>query len=285
MLSHLQRKLIYRPERGPVVWDRSILPEQWIESVVVEGHDQLPLHGWWVRSPSISKETERRIVLLFPGNAGHRGRRVRAMRQFLELGWDVLAVDYRGYAENPGAPSEEAIAADAHQIWSYSRSHLGYGAERIVLCGQSLGGGVAVRLAAELCELPHPPQSPAGVILRGTFSSLRDAGRHLYPWLPVSWLLREHYPSRERIRKIQCPILVIHGQRDRVIPFSQAEELFATIRESAAAEMGHRFVPIPEADHNDMLLVAAEQIYEAMRDFLGQVTTSRIERGPQHETA
>ena len=125
---------------------------------------------------------------------------------------------------------------------------------RIVYFGESLGTGVAVRLAAE--------EPPAALILRSPFTSLADVGAHHYSMLPVRWLLRERYASIDRIARIRCPLLVIAGDRDTIVPIAFSERLFA------AAAQPKRMVRIDGASHNDLELLAGRRLIEAVDRFL-----------------
>src|SRR5690606_3949179 len=131
---------IYRPLRGPVAVDREAVPSGIVREIHVRADDGLILHGWHATSKIAAEDDRSRpLVLFFPGNSGHRGRRQRDLELFTQIGADVLLVDYRGYAENKGRPSEMSIAADARAIWRFAIGTLQRLPERIVLLGGSLG--------------------------------------------------------------------------------------------------------------------------------------------------
>ncbi len=115
------------------------------------------------------------LVLFFHGNAGDRRGRVDYCQVFNGARADVFVIDYRGYADNPGSPNETGLLKDARALWKYATETCNVDASRIVLFGESLGGGVAVGLAHEVCAAGTPP---AGLIVRSTFSSLTDAVAH-----------------------------------------------------------------------------------------------------------
>lgn len=264
-----QRSLIYQPEKGPVT------PAQWglglstLEEIAVATDDGLLLHGWLLFADHPSEDHARRLVILFSGNAGHRGYRVPILRGFQSLGWDSLICDYRGFAENTGRPTEELLAKDARTIWNDALGR-GYRPGDIVLCGQSLGGGVAARLASELCR---EGLRPAGLILRATFTSLVDMGRYHYPWLPNQLILLDRFASLEFIGQIDCPILMVHGVRDNVVPYDLGRRLFRAAPEAACNGVPKLLLTLPDAGHDDLMLQPPREEFEVWRKFLQSVET------------
>jgi hypothetical protein len=209
-------------------------------------------------------------VLYFPGNAGNRAYRELELRLLTDAGADAILFDYRGYGDSPGEPSEEGLARDARAVWRFATETNKIEPRRLVLFGESLGGGVAVRLASDLSE-QHTP--PAGLILRSTFSSLTDAAAHHFPWLPVRWVLIDRFPSERRIRDVTCPILQLHGRRDTIVPFRLGQKLFAAAPEKSASGIAKRFVELPNANHNDVIETSHGEVLAAVRDFLSKVTS------------
>jgi len=270
MIVLIQRKLIYRRLRGKVKLDPAAVPSGVVREVRVQADDGLTLHGWRAASRSTAADGERRpLILFFPGNAGHRGCRLRDFELITQLGADVMLVDYRGYAENKGRPTEAWLAADARAVWQHAVEQLEVPPERIVLLGGSLGGGVATRLAHELCE---QGTAPAGLILRATFTSLVDAGAALYPWLPMERLLVERFPSIERIAHVTCPLLVLHGARDRIVPIEQGRRLFAAAQPQSSCGVEKRFVELPDAGHNDIIHTGWDELRAAFSRFFSDIT-------------
>jgi len=275
MFTLLQRKLIYIPLREAVSTRETGLPADQIRDVQITTDDGLTLGGWLVLAdgalPASTDDRDalaadkRPLIVYFAGNGGHRGYRLQEIDQFINLGCHVLYFDYRGYADNPGSPTESDFARDARSVWRYATADLGVSPARILLWGESLGGAVATRLAAEVCEEGDVPR---GLMLRGTFTSLVEAGGWHYPWLPVRWVLIDRYPSIERIPRVTCPLLVIHGRQDQIVPFEMGERLFSAAPDRSHNAVEKTFVALPDAGHNDVMFVAAEEVEQAVRTFL-----------------
>lgn len=279
MLTLFQRRLIYQPTQADAIDPQfsGLLAGQ-CEKVAVKTTDGLELHGWYLRAAATGAPrggTEATngqgsvpVVIYFPGNAGHRGYRAIELDVLSRLGADVYLFDYRGYGDNPGSPSEEKLADDAQSIWQMVTGQRGVKPSRVFLLGESLGGGVATRLAADVCAAGTPP---AGLILRSTFSSLVDVAAHHYWWLPVRALLVDRFPSTDRIASVTCPILVIHGTADTIVPFANGRRLFEAAPDQSRQSIAKTFVPLRDAGHNDILYVARDEYRKAVRDFFERV--------------
>lgn len=280
LLAFLQRRLIYLPMRGPVSRDMAGEWADRLQDVEVKAADGLALKGWLVTAgadASTDPAKDRPLVIYFQGNAAHRGRRSKQFGMFCELGCDVLIVDYRGYGENAGSPSEAGLNHDADAVWQYATEELKRPASQIILFGESLGGGVATGLASRLSDRGVVP---GGLLIRASFSSLVDAARFHYPWLPVDWLLYDRFPSVDRIASISCPVMVMHGDQDRIVPFEQGQELYSAAPERAANGIQKRFVRLSGAGHNDILYIAADQVRSALEAFLGEVRSLHADVNP-----
>lgn len=212
------------------------------------------LDGWFV--PARPQETARGLVLFFHGNAGNIGHRLDYLRMFHDLGLATLIVDYRGYGLSSGTPSEEGTYRDAEAVWRHAAHALGFPAERIVLFGESLGGGVAMQLAAQ--------RRPGAVVLASTFTSVPDMGAELYPLLPIRWLAHIRYDNLKRLPQIACPILVIHSRDDEIVPFAHGRRLFE------AARGPKEFLELT-GGHNEGFVFAREAWVRHLDDFLRRV--------------
>ena len=244
-----QRQMMYFPSPDVGSPADAGLPQA--EAVTFTAEDGVTLGGWFAPTAN-----PRATVIVFNGNAGNRSYRADIAQRLNAAGFSVLLFDYRGYGDSGGVPTEEGLARDARAARRYALSRADVDANRVVYFGESLGSGVAVRLAAE--------QPPRALILRSPFTSFVDVGRIHYGYLPVGWLLRDRYASIDRIAQVKTPVLMIAGSNDTIVPASLSRRLF-----DAALEP-KRLVIVEGADHNDDVLIAGPQVIEAITAFLSQ---------------
>ena len=279
MLAVLQRQLIYQPTRvSQLPISESGFRRGSGEEISLPTPDGLQLGGWHILPSSLNAAaaadfdrclTEgRKVVLFFHGNGGHRGHRDLEYQLLTRLDVHVIAFDYRGYGENAGQPTEENFASDAREMWKYLNQTRHVAPERIILYGESLGSGVATRLASELSAAGTPP---GGLILISPFSSLIDAAGYHYPWLPVSWLLKDRYRSDQYITRVNAPLLILHGTKDSVVPINLGRKLFELAPERSANGIAKTFVELPRSDHNDILLANPAEFEKGVAKFLMQL--------------
>ena len=181
-----------------------------------------------------------------------------------------MIFDYRGYGDNPGKPSEANFLRDARVIWDYATKELNVPARRIVLYGESLGAGSAVRLAGDLSA---EGIEPGGLVVQSSFNSLIDAGRHHFPILPVSLILIDRFDSERHITSVTCPILQLHGARDQIVPLQLGQKLFATAPDKSSSGIAKRQVILPNADHNDVYGPDRPLVVDELKRFLKEVST------------
>jgi len=236
-----QRRLIYLAEPGQVPPAATILHAG--EDVAFDTADGLRLRGWFV--PAATGHSWA-TVLVLGGNAGNRVARAPLAAELSRARLSVLLVDYRGYGGNPGSPSEPGLLADARAARAYLATRGDVDPARLVYFGESLGAAVAVRLAVE--------RPPMALVLRSPFTSLADVGRVHYPLLAVRLLLRDRYASIEQVGGLRCPVLVLAGAGDGIVPWEQSRRLAEAIPEPK------RFVLIPSADHNSLDLLAGQRV-------------------------
>jgi fermentation-respiration switch protein FrsA (DUF1100 family) len=203
------------------------------EDIWFESADGTQLHGWFVPHPQ-----PRRAILYCHGNGEHIATNADlAVRLRDRLQASVFMFDYRGYGQSAGRPNEAGCIADglAAQRWLADRMDIR--PDEVVLIGRSLGGGVAVALAAE--------QGATALVLESTFSSLCDTAACRYPWLPVHWTMDNRYDSVERIRHYSGPLMQCHGTDDSIVPVELARRLF-----DASPSRMKKWLPFPGLGHN-----------------------------------
>ncbi len=219
------------------------------------------LHGWWVPAPH---GQSRGHVLFFHGNAGNISHRVVDAQLLAAEGFDVVLFDYRGYGRSSGRPSEEGTYRDGRAALRALRSRPGVDPARVFYLGESLGGGVALALALEV--------PPAGLALRSAFTSVKAMGRLHYPLVP-GFIVPDAYPSLRRIPALRCPLLVLHGDRDDLVPLGHGQALFAAAPEPKRLEV------LPGAGHNDLLAVAGPRQARAVREWSQAIIAGHFRQG------
>lgn len=248
--------MIYYPTRYPDgFWDTDELSRRSgfvVEDCYFNASDGVKLHAWFCR-PRTAIGAELPVMLWFHGNAGNLSHRGDLMLAYAGLEAEVLLVDYRGYGRCEGKPSEDGLYLDGRAAWRFLTGERGIAPERIVIFGESLGGAVAVNLASQV--------EPSGLMLVSTFTSVPDMAARHFPFIP-RFLVRTKMDSESLISKIECPKLIMHGNRDEVVPFKLGKQLF-----EAAAEP-KRWVEIPGAHHNDLWMVGGKRVFDEMREFL-----------------
>ena len=213
-LYFYQDKYVYHPE---IKWKATPDLEGLVyEDLKLRSSDGIELSAWYVPS-KISKGT----VLFFHGNARNISSEIEALQMFNRFGYNVLALDYRGFGKSAGHPDEEGTYRDAQAAWDWLVSSKKESLERIVICGRSLGSGIAADLASK--------NKPKALILEAAFTSLPEAGQGRYPYFPVKLLSKYHYDTLSKLKKIHCPILIVHSRDDELIPFRHAERLYEAV--------------------------------------------------------
>ncbi|TFH46774.1 MAG: alpha/beta hydrolase, partial [Lysobacterales bacterium] len=176
------------------------------------------VHGWYLPG-----RADGRTLLFLQGNAGNISHRRDSLRMFNELGLSILIIDYSGFGQSGGTPSERQTYEDALLAWQHLTDSRGLAPERIVIFGRSLGAGVATWLATQV--------TPAGLVLESSFTSLPALASKYYPMFPVRWLARIHYDNAERLPTVACPVLVAHSRDDELVPIAHGRALFALARD------------------------------------------------------
>ncbi len=216
LLFLMQSQMLYQPSRG-YDYDPADYGLDY-EVVSLATPDGETVAGWFVPA-----EGAERTVLFCHGNAGNISHRLDTLKMFNELGLNCLIVDYRGYGQSTGKPTEKGTYIDAKTAWRWLVDQKGVSREQIILFGRSLGGSIVAGVAADL--------NPEGLVLESTFTSFDDVGSHYYPWLPVRLFTRFDYNTLDAVKQITCPILVIHSPDDDIIPYTFGQQIFAAANE------------------------------------------------------
>jgi uncharacterized protein len=261
LLWALQRHLVYFPGTDPVGPAGDVLPGA--RDVELQTADGLTLGAWFVPASGRDRGF---TVLVAPGNAGDRSMRAPLARALSREGLSVLLLDYRGYAGNPGSPSEEGLVLDVRAARSFLVEEAGVPAERLIYLGESLGAAVATELATE--------HAPAGLVLRSPFVDLASVGSHHYPFLPVRTLLRDRFPLAAYLEEVDVPVSVVLGTGDTVVPPEQSRQVAGT------APRLRQMVEIPGADHNDPTLVSGRRLVAVVTDLADLAEPGGREAGP-----
>lgn len=230
----LQDRLIYFPDPTPPP-PPGLLGLAGVERVALRTADGLALLGWHAAPTRAGAPT----ILYLHGNGGSLAHRAPRVQRFLQHGFGALFVQWRGYGGNPGTPGEDAFARDAEAGLGFLRER-DVAASRTVLWGESLGTGIAVRIAAER------PGEVAAVVLESPYTSLLDLAHRHYPILPARLLLRDRYDSLSRIPLVTAPILILQGSADTLVPPEMGRRLAAAAR--APVELWEA----PGAGHNEL---------------------------------
>ena len=211
----MQRSLLYRPNPSDMEAMRATMPG--VERFALDTADGQTLVAW--HHPPREGAP---FVIYLHGNAANLSARNKRLMSFAQQGWGFLAVSFRGYGGSTGAPTEDGLIADAEAAYAKARE-LGVSPERIFLFGESLGTGVAIALATR--------REVRGIALEAPYSSTADVASSIYWYVPVRLLMRDQFLSDERVKNVRAPILILHGDADRVVPIRFGEKLFAAANE------------------------------------------------------
>ena len=210
-----QRSLLYHPTENNYSGDQLLVP---IDKLRIKTEDNIKLISWYHKKDSNNYKT----ILFLHGNAGSLENRIHKINHFKDMNVNFLIIAWRGFSGNDGKPSEKGLYEDAKSALRWLNSK-GVANEDIIIYGESLGTGVATEIAQN--------NNFAGIILESPFTSMVDAGKSKYPFLPVKLLLKDKYESVRKIKKINSPILIMHGKVDKLVPFYMGSKIYELANE------------------------------------------------------
>jgi alpha-beta hydrolase superfamily lysophospholipase len=260
-LDEQQRRWIFQPSDR--TWAGGLaaaegMQDVWIDFASQASGQAAQLHGLWLPQP----EPGAPVLLYLHGARWDVRGSAHRMRRMHELGFAVLGVDYRGFGRSsPALPSEALALEDAHAAWRWLAQHQPT-ARRFVF-GHSLGGAIAVALAAEVDD-------EAGLLVEGSFPSIPDVvSSFRWGWLPLGPLITQRFDAGARIAAVRSPVLVVHGGQDSLIQPALGQALF----EKAAEPK--RFVLVPGGSHHNTNALGQPQYREALAQLFGLTTQRR----------
>ena len=205
-----QRNLLYLPSENNYQNDKIQFS---YEEIFIKVDDKITLKSWLINKDF----KEFKTLVLFHGNAGDLSNRIYKLNELNKLDINILLISWRGFSGNKGSPTEKNLYEDAEAAIKWLNEKKVEN-NQIILYGESLGSGVAVEIGKK--------NNFNGIILESPFTSVENSAKIYYPYLPVKFLLKDRYDSINKIDKIRTPILIMHGKKDDIIPFSMGKELF-----------------------------------------------------------
>jgi uncharacterized protein len=252
MLRRFEASVIFHPERASLsgVWRAP----RGAEEVWFRNAEGLRLHGWFFRPAA---QPAQATVVYAHGNGGNVSYCGWVGAELAARGFDVLLFDYRGYGRSEGeAAGEGGLYADAEAAYDFVTKERAVPAGRVVLYGQSLGTAAVADVAAR--------RECGALVLESGFSSASDMAGTIMPWLPrfVRGLTKNKLDTVSKLPRVKCPVLVVHGDRDEIIPASQGRRLFD------AAPEPKRLLIIEGAGHNDLSNVGGGKYIDTLAEFV-----------------
>ncbi len=243
LLWYFQEKLIFFPD---------ILPHDYVfhfatpfEEHFIPAGDGAVINGLLFKA-----EGSQGVILYFHGNAGSLRSWGGVASDFTDKGFDLMIIDYRGYGKSTGSISEKALYSDAIAVFDFLQAK--YPGNRIILYGRSLGTGIAAYLAGK--------RSPKALLLETPYDNFTNIAAHHMPFLPNGLLLRYRFPTDEWLKEVQCPVHIIHGTADRIVPYQFGEQLAISLGPAA------NFHTITGGHHNDLSYFP--EFHEALNNIL-----------------
>jgi alpha-beta hydrolase superfamily lysophospholipase len=260
-LEYKERELTFRPSRDAAYWFGG-MPDgvREVFMPMTASADAQRIHAWWWPA----EDPQAPVVLYLHGARWNLTGQVRRIEQLHKFGFSVFAIDYRGFGKSDGdLPSEESVYADALAAWQWLDQVQPDPTQRFIY-GHSLGGAVAIDLAARLSANNI---KAGGLIVEATFTNLADIAAAIsFEWLPTRWLLSQKFDSIDKITRVRMPVLIAHGASDRMVPAR-----FSTALYEAASEP-KRLLIVDGGSHNNAMIVGNEVYLQACSKLFGLAT-------------
>ena len=241
-----QRNLLYNPSENNYLNDEIKFS---YKEIFIKTDENIKLKSWFVKKDLKKFKT----ILLFHGNAGNLFNRVYKLNELNKLDLNILLISWRSFSGNKGKPTEKNLYHDAEKVVKWLNNQ-GLNNKDIVLYGESLGTGVATELASK--------NNFGGIILESPFTSMVETAKIYYPYLPVNLLLKDRFNSKNKIKDIKTPILIMHGKKDNVVPQKMGLELFEKANEP-------KFKYFPEND--DHMMEYNDQLLKNIKLFINKI--------------
>jgi fermentation-respiration switch protein FrsA (DUF1100 family) len=255
-IRFIENRFIYFPPQHPrgfasAEWYSSPAEEVWLVAA-----DGVKLNALYLPDPQSPK-----VILSFHGNAEDLSSAAGVLKFYSALGTNLMALDYRGYGKSKGSPFEEGLYRDADAAYDYLVGERHIQPEDIILLGHSLGGVVAIDLASR--------RPCGGLVVESSLTTAREMVRRVLGIPLPGYKPRTRFDSLSKIAQVRAPVLIAHGAKDEVIPFSMGRRLFEN------ANQPKDFYAVEGAGHNDFLEVAGEAYLERLRTFIAETSPSR----------
>ena len=209
VLYYSQRSLLYHPSENNYSGDNLMVS---IDKVKILTDDNIELIAWYHK-----KKDNYKTILFLHGNAGSLENRIHKINHFNDMNLNFLIIAWRGFSGNNGNPSEKGLYIDGESAINWLQNK-GIEEENIIIYGESLGTGIATQISQN--------KNFAGLVLETPFTSMVEAAKNFYPYIPVGLILKDKYKNDEKIKNINIPLLIMHGEADQIVPFWMGKKIF-----------------------------------------------------------
>jgi uncharacterized protein len=260
-IRFIENRFVFHPDKNIL-----LTPDDYgleYDDVTFHTEDGLKLNGWFMPGKTKSLTVDNLYTLLwFHGNAGNISHRLENIKMLYDrVPLNIFIFGYRQYGKSEGKISEHGTYIDAKAALEYLHSRKDINHEKIIFFGRSLGSAVAVHLAVE--------DKCCALILETPFTSTKELAKFLYPFLPLGYIIKTKYDSITKIKDVKAPVLILHGDKDELVPIEQGRKLYE------AANEPKEFYTIPDATHNDTYIVGGEEYFNTIRRFVDRLASKK----------